>query len=204
MDYTSPISHIKVPIEIEAKFLNEQGDKFQYYRGTITKLHSVQENDRGKFVECDVIYDDGDEVYHTIFNEADFESDDDDSWRFADGSSSKIIKMLAINSKDIQDLKENVRLLLQKTIFNLHEDEDDDEEDEDEEDEEDEDDDEEDEDDDEEEDEDDESNSTCSSDEEIYDIAPRGGPWLMTFFSEVFIGIGLSVFAKVYLYKNVM
>lgn len=123
MDYSSPIDFIKVPAEIEAKFLNEDGDKFKYYRGTITNIHNYEYDAKGKFVECTVIYDDGDEVSHTILHENDFESEDDDSWRFVD-SSSKIIKTLATTCKDIKAIKEQMCLMYETR--KLEEEEDDD------------------------------------------------------------------------------
>ena len=103
----SPISFIKVPMEIEAKFLNGDGDKFKYYRGTITHVHEVGNINGNAYMDCHVIYDDGDEVFHSIFHDDDFESDTDDSWRFVD-SNSKIIKALRDNTLELDKIKKKL------------------------------------------------------------------------------------------------
>ena len=214
MDLTSPISYIKVPMHIEAKFLNSEGDKFAYYHGTITKINEIGANEHGRFIDCSVIYDDGDEVSHSIFNDVDFESDNDDSWRFTD-MNSKIIKMLSNNCLDIKDLKENMRMLFLRTIQALHQDvkEDDDEEEEedddedeeeeeeeeeDEEEDEDEDEDEEDEEKEEEEEEEEETSISEMSDDivEYYKIVRRKFQW-RTFFGGLFTGFAAAMLVNI-------
>lgn len=111
MDEISPVSFIKPSVEIEAKFLNDEGDKYIWYRGVVTKVHKVHSSPTGRYIDCDVLYDDGEEVKNSIFHDVDFEEDNDDSWRFAEAWS-KLIKIVEQKNKEIEWLREEIEDLL--------------------------------------------------------------------------------------------
>lgn len=151
-----PVKFIKQGSELEVRFIGED-DKLQWYRGIVQKVHRFGEDDVGAYVDCDVLYEDGEHVTHAVFYSKDFDEENTlDAWRFS-GNISLLISFMIKNTAELQSLKDeirmredNIRKLIEDTLndmddddYELDEDEDeddeDDEEDEDDEDDEDED-----------------------------------------------------------------
>ena len=186
MDSSSPISFIKTPSEIEVKFksgIDEDDEAYKFFRGTITKINNIDvDEDNGKFINCSIIFDDGDEVEHSILYDKDFESETNDSWKFAD-EKSQLIKYIVENKKDIQSLQDAMARFVDKfykeeeedhedAYYEMEDDDDDDDEDDDDDDDDEDDDDEDDEED--EDDEDDEEVIIIEEDSESEDIKYEG------------------------------
>jgi hypothetical protein len=110
----SSISYFKVPVEIEAKFYDENEENFEFYRGTVTHVHRFSED----YVVCDVTYDDGEIIPNSVFYEEDFEAEDsEDTWRFVN-LNSKMIKTLNVHTDQIQELKENIDIVAEEKTSN--------------------------------------------------------------------------------------
>lgn len=180
-----PVKFIIKGTELEVRFIGED-DEFQWYKGIVQDINFYGEDDNGTFINCKILYEDGELIDETILYNINFNDDDSiDAWRFVGDISMLISYMInTVNEltklkADLKIKKNNIKRLirecLQKEDFEKEclcyneEEEEDDEEDEDEEEEDEEYEEEEDEEDEEEDDEDDEDeDEEDDEDEEIY------------------------------------
>uniref|UniRef100_A0A6C0BFD4 Tudor domain-containing protein n=1 Tax=viral metagenome TaxID=1070528 RepID=A0A6C0BFD4_9ZZZZ len=92
----SPLQFVTANTRICAYFINEE--ESAWYHGTVTKVHKVE---GAEYVECDIVYDDGDLWLNTRLYEHDFENEcSEDAWRFVDNYQTYMI------FRDIRNIKE--------------------------------------------------------------------------------------------------
>lgn len=105
---TDPINFVVPGSEVQVKFHNN--DEVQYFSGTIKQVNHYGRDANGGYVNCYIIYDDGEEIPDAVLYNGDFENkDSEDTWKF-NNNLSLIIKGLYDNTKDIIDLKERVEM----------------------------------------------------------------------------------------------
>lgn len=105
-----PSKFITIGTEIQALFVDEDGESLKWYKGIVTRV--VGQNDG--FVRCDVVYDDGEVVKDTELYDVDFDSGDyEDAWKFDNEISHLVKYMVSItsgpiipNSLDVEDYEE--------------------------------------------------------------------------------------------------
>jgi hypothetical protein len=119
---SNPVTFIKPDTEIESKFLDEN-DTYIWYKCTVNKINELVINTNGCYVDCDVIYDDGEEVVNSVFHDIDFEEDSDTAWRFTH-QWSKLIKIINKKDEEIKQLREDLDFL-EETLTSINTDEED-------------------------------------------------------------------------------
>ena len=79
-----PIKFIKPKTEVEVAFASgDNPDEIEWYKGTVRRLNFYGHDNKGRFVNCWVDYDDGESVPDAFFYDSDFNIKlKDDSWRF--------------------------------------------------------------------------------------------------------------------------
>mgnify|MGYP006280627891 CR=1 FL=1 len=101
-----PSYFITLKSDVLVKFENDN-DEFEYFPGTIDKLHHYGVDEKGSYVTCDVKYEDGQKDAEAKFYDCDFENPESDySWKFK--NMSLIIKYLIDSHQELLELKERV------------------------------------------------------------------------------------------------
>ena len=76
-----PIKFIKPKTEIEAAFIYD--DKLTWFKGTVRRLNFYGHDEKGRFVNCWIDYDDGESIQDAFFYDCDFNlNSQEDAWRF--------------------------------------------------------------------------------------------------------------------------
>ena len=99
-----PIYFLAPGIDINVKFLGD-GDKETFYKGKIQRINSMGNDANGTYVNCHIVYDDGEEVCDSYLYNKDFENkDSEDTWKY-DSNMSLLIKYMVESNKEINSLK---------------------------------------------------------------------------------------------------
>lgn len=99
--HISPSNFVDVGEKVHAVFVD--GDVAKWYEGEVKLVTTRSEDKDGKFVECDVLFNDG-ETLETVLHDADFCNKDSlDSWRFSWSTSRLIQEVEHIHSKTHMD-----------------------------------------------------------------------------------------------------
>lgn len=101
-----PIKFIKKGVELEVRFIDN--DDHKWYKGVVQKINNFGIDDRGHYVNCVIVYDDGEIENEAIFYDVDFDGDGLDSWKFV-GNISILLSFIIKNTLEIQDLKDELR-----------------------------------------------------------------------------------------------
>lgn len=93
-----PIKFIKPKTEIEAAFF--YGDELQWFKGTVRKLNFYGHDEKGRFVNCWIDYNDGETVPDAFFYDCDFNLNiRGDAWRFT-GTIALLMSLVIQNQHD--------------------------------------------------------------------------------------------------------
>lgn len=76
---TSVSRYVKEGIHIEAKYIDGDDDEYRWFQGLVKRIRKYNNDSYGRYVECDVLYDDGAYVKGERFYDCDY---GDDVWRF--------------------------------------------------------------------------------------------------------------------------
>lgn len=126
-DYVKPSGFVQKNETVEVLFMEEDAPK--WYKGTVTDINHYGKDAFGYYVECAVLYDDGEFVADSRFYDCDFNNPEStDSWRFPSALTG-VLTILDKTRQDIDLLKKK-----QKMSFEAISEEEDDEDYEDEED----------------------------------------------------------------------
>jgi hypothetical protein len=79
-----PTKFIKPKTELEVAFASsDREDEIEWYKGTVKRLNFYGHDNKGRFVNCRIDYDDGETVPDAFFYDCDFNMKlKNDSWRF--------------------------------------------------------------------------------------------------------------------------
>lgn len=107
MDY-EPVFFITQDIDLLIKFKNE--DEYEYYKGNVKKINYFGRDQNGGFINCHVVYDDGEEVEDEQLYNKDFENlESDATWKITTNTS-LLIKYLVETNKEIKELKNKISI----------------------------------------------------------------------------------------------
>jgi hypothetical protein len=124
----NPIKFINPDVPVYVQFL--ENDERKYFRGIVKKVNELTED----YVNCHVIYEDGEEVKDQyLYNDCFDNEESDNPWKF-DCNTSILLKYMIENNNEINELKETISAF--ELVDEVDEDDEDDEDDEEEEDEE--------------------------------------------------------------------
>jgi hypothetical protein len=124
-----PIKFIKKGTELEVRFLGDD-DKYKWYTGIVHEINYYGEDISAKFINCQILYEDGEVVNDANFYNDNFNDEDNiDAWRFV-GNISMLISFIIKNTNEINNLKDELikDRLIEFRHDCIHEDEDDDDE----------------------------------------------------------------------------
>jgi hypothetical protein len=76
---TSVSRFVKDGVQIEAKYIDGDDDEYRWFQGLVKRIRRYNADSYGRYVECDVLYDDGAYVKGERFYDCDY---GDDVWRF--------------------------------------------------------------------------------------------------------------------------
>jgi hypothetical protein len=108
--YISPSSYVKSGELIKAMFIDDDTfSNMKWYNGKVTRVHRRGRNDYGKYVECNIRYEDGEFAKKTRLYDRDFCSDASmDAWMFSSPAFTSLIKDLEANTKESKKLQDIV------------------------------------------------------------------------------------------------
>lgn len=116
MQTLSPSSIVKLGSNVQALF-----DREEWYDGKISKIYGYGHDFTGKYVRCDITYDDGEVDEDVRLYDQFFETMDDDAWRFKD-EFSKIISMYNNMAREIENIKADVDDIMENVADLIEED----------------------------------------------------------------------------------
>jgi hypothetical protein len=95
-----PIKFIKPKTELEVAFASgDDPDEIEWYKGTVRHLNFYGHDNKGRFVNCWIDYDDGESVPDAFFYDCDFNIKlKDDAWRFT--GTIALLMSLVIQNQD--------------------------------------------------------------------------------------------------------
>lgn len=103
-----PVRFIRPGTEVEARFIGEN-DRLEWYKGTVKRVNFFGDDNSGTFINCSVLYEDGELVEESVFYDKDFDQEDNlDSWRF-DGTVTMLISYIRQHTSEIEELKEELQ-----------------------------------------------------------------------------------------------
>lgn len=81
MTYNTSVSrYVRLGTEVEAKYIDSEDDEYRWFQGLVKRIRKYNNDNYGRYVECDVLYDDGEYVKCERFYDCDY---GDDVWRFS-------------------------------------------------------------------------------------------------------------------------
>lgn len=102
--YISPSAYVKTGEYIKAIFL-EEDDTMKWYNGRISRVHRRDKDQDGAFVECNILYDDGELTRKARLYDKDFAASKSmDAWRFASLSFTSLIQQLEEKCQENNEL----------------------------------------------------------------------------------------------------
>jgi hypothetical protein len=107
MSYISPSTFVKVDSKIEALF-----DDNTWYDATVVKIHEYGTDSFGKYVKCDIIYDDGDYDENIQLYDEYFETMEEEAWKFK-GEFSKLITAFNNAVEDMDNMRSDIDTLME-------------------------------------------------------------------------------------------
>lgn len=102
MQTLSPSSLVKLGSNVQALF-----DQDEWYNGKVTKIRAYGHDFTGKYVKCDIVYEDEELDENVQLYDKYFETANEESWRFKD-EFSKIISMYNEVVREISNIKSDV------------------------------------------------------------------------------------------------
>lgn len=97
--------YVKVGTNIEAWYVDttdDGPDTHRWFQGIVKKVHKYGEDRFGRYVECDVLYDDGELVKEQVFYDGDY---GEDVWRFS-GELGRLVGNLVSYVDELEDRDE--------------------------------------------------------------------------------------------------
>lgn len=100
-EFISPSTFVREDERIEVFFLDGTSG---WYKGRVSSIGHYGKDKHGRYVECEVVYEDGDVIKDTRLYDDDFNTDSPDAWRFS-SSLNGVLEALDEARRDIATLK---------------------------------------------------------------------------------------------------